>query len=77
MELCVYNLKEYSVEKMWRFNELLDDDPDLPVERAPRMKNVWKIMKQISEGVNFIHSQGYIHRDLKPVNGWLFFLLPS
>lgn len=69
MELCQYNLGQYYTDWMWNFNELADPDPSQPVERAPRMKAAWKIMKQIAEGVAFIHTNGYTHRDLKPVNG--------
>ena len=69
MELCQYNLRQYYLDSMWNFNDLADPDPSQPVERAPRMKAAWKIMKQIAEGVAFIHSKGYTHRDLKPVNG--------
>src|SRR5579859_5659317 len=69
MELCQYSLRQYYQDSMWNFNELADPDPNQPVERAPRMKAAWRIMKQIAEGVAFIHSKGYTHRDLKPVNG--------
>jgi serine/threonine protein kinase len=30
---------------------------------------IWKIMRDITDGVSFIHSQSEIHRDLKPQNG--------
>lgn len=69
MELCQYSLRQYYKDLMWNFNELADSNPDQPVERAPRIKAAWKIMKQIAEGVTFIHSKGFTHRDLKPVNG--------
>src|SRR2546423_5279018 len=69
MELCQYTLRHYYQDQLWKYNELIDSDPGQPVERAPRIKVAWKIMKQIAEGVAFIHSMGYTHRDLKPVNG--------
>jgi len=68
MELCSYDLKEYYLSKLWEFDERLD--PAQPVERAPRMKTVWKIMRQIAEGLKFIHQQKHTHRDLKPENSW-------
>jgi serine/threonine protein kinase len=75
MSLCRYNLQQYYLETMWRFDDRLGDQPGLPVERAPRMMAAWGIMKQIAEGVKFIHAQGFVHRDLKPVNGEFSLLL--
>ena len=69
MELCRWSLEEYYRDIMWSYVGRLDPDPTSPVERAPRMRDIWNIMKQIVEGVNYIHFKGYIHRDLKPVNG--------
>jgi serine/threonine protein kinase len=69
MSLCLYNLRQYYLERMWQFDDLSGDQPGLPLDRAPRMRTAWGIMKQIAEGVKFIHAQGFVHRDLKPVNG--------
>jgi len=32
---------------------------------------IWSIMKDISDGVSFIHSHDEVHRDLKPRNSTL------
>lgn len=29
---------------------------------------VWRLLREIVEGLSYIHQQGIIHRDLKPVN---------
>ncbi|XP_050438302.1 eIF-2-alpha kinase GCN2 [Adelges cooleyi] len=31
-------------------------------------KRVWRLLREIVEGLSYIHQQGIIHRDLKPVN---------
>lgn len=36
--------------------------------------SLWGIIKQITSGLAFIHSQGKLHRDLNPRNGTLRFL---
>lgn len=34
-----------------------------------RMHNMWVIGRHIADGLNFMHTRGYVHRDLKPTNG--------
>lgn len=31
-------------------------------------ERVWRLLREIIEGLSHIHQQGIIHRDLKPVN---------
>jgi len=70
MELCDFNLEEYL---LCRVKE--NDDSRVPPECRPTefgAVQIWDIMRQIAEGVAFIHSYGHVHRDLKPQNGTLF-----
>lgn len=34
---------------------------------------VWRLLREIVEGLSYIHQQGIIHRDLKPVNIFIDF----
>lgn len=63
MELCHMSLKEYN-KAIWTVACV---ETDCPTEI--RAKQIWNIMKQIANGLEFIHNQGMIHRDLKPANG--------
>jgi serine/threonine protein kinase len=56
MELCDQNLETYIYNRR---------DPQLSGEEL----EIWDIMRQIANGVKFIHNHGEIHRDLKPSNG--------
>lgn len=55
MELCKENLKE------WLEDRLTHD----PVVNEVTAINIFR---QIVKGVSYLHSQGFIHRDLKPLN---------
>lgn len=62
MELCEMNLDEYN--KCARIVEKVHKEP-----LALRETRIWDIMKQIANGLRFIHENNLIHRDLKPQNG--------
>jgi serine/threonine protein kinase len=74
MELCDLNLSSYISCIVPGWPETLVDksqyfpsaDYDLPV--------VWAIMKDIAQGLSFIHSLGLVHRDIKPQNSFRQFL---
>jgi serine/threonine protein kinase len=68
MELCDFDLKEYidsrrQIETHPRVQEALGAHSEL------HSFGVWNIMRQIANGVAFIHSHREVHRDLKPHNG--------
>ena len=63
MELCDINLEGYN-KSCWTMSVLADDSL-----LGSREMEMWNIMTQISNGVAYIHGQGEVHRDLKPLNG--------
>lgn len=73
MERCDFNLEQFR-EVLWEptaWETMLvgprDDESAFDVDA--RLKVVWVILSQITNGLNFIHLQKEIHRDLKPSNG--------
>lgn len=54
----LYIQMEYCTERTLR--NVIDEKHD--------EESMWKLFRQIVEGLNHIHSQGIIHRDLKPSN---------
>jgi len=66
MELCDLNLEKYIAEDFGSVESLSSGS----LIRAPvDLCHLFGIMKDITSGLAFIHSQKEIHRDLKPVNG--------
>lgn len=69
MELCDLNLAEY-IHRQTPPNPL-ESIPSFIKDGPPpfRAQQIWNIMKQIANGVMYIHGLKQVHRDLKPANG--------
>ncbi|XP_016139645.1 eukaryotic translation initiation factor 2-alpha kinase 1-like [Sinocyclocheilus grahami] len=69
MQLCERSLKDWIHERNLRTTEglLMLVDPCESVDS----EHALKILKKILEGVEYIHSRGIMHRDLKPRNIFL------
>lgn len=73
MYLCALNLDDY----IYRKNEYpprafaLLNEPSFVVESSStrsKLRNIWTIIDNIAQGLEFMHEKHYIHRDLKPMN---------
>uniref|UniRef100_A0A8C1QYB8 Eukaryotic translation initiation factor 2-alpha kinase 1 n=1 Tax=Cyprinus carpio TaxID=7962 RepID=A0A8C1QYB8_CYPCA len=69
MQLCERSLKDWIQERNSRITEglLMSVDPCESIDS----EHALKILKKILEGVEYIHSHGIMHRDLKPRNIFL------
>lgn len=71
MELCDLNLDTY-IRRDWTKPGLRRKVPNfVDVDNLPlefQLAQIGDIMKDITSGVAFIHSQKEVHRDLKPKN---------
>src|SRR5277367_2189456 len=68
MELCELNLHDYIHGRTPP--NLSESLP--PFSRGDGSKaslQIWTIMSQIADGVEYIHRQNQVHRDVKPANG--------
>jgi len=72
MELCGIDLQRYILESRLKFNGQRSF-PQFVRSTCPtrttEIAQLYNIMKDIANGVAFIHSIGEVHRDLKPSNG--------
>jgi serine/threonine protein kinase len=73
MELCDINLDDYIhgdrnviflTTRGFASNVFVAKECSL----LEKMRNLWTIMIHISQGLEFIHQNGQVHRDLKPRN---------
>jgi serine/threonine protein kinase len=68
MELCDFDLKEY-IDNRHQFESQSRVLGAFMDQGEKHSVDVWNIMRQIANGVAFIHSHREVHRDLKPRNG--------
>jgi serine/threonine protein kinase len=75
MELCACNLEQYIVREAlgitFEIRETARPGGFAEIGAQDGVWRDWDILEQISEAVEFIHSCGLVHRDLKPRNGIL------
>ena len=76
MGLCDSNLHDY----IYGTRIVLNEEPSFCDQPNPvyipqdcdfliKVRNAWTIVTHISDGLQFIHENGHVHRDLKPRNG--------
>jgi len=68
MEYCELHLEEYIARKWTPENKTRLANSPNHISAKMRLKQLWDIMEDITDGVAFIHSYKEIHRDLKPRN---------
>jgi serine/threonine protein kinase len=63
MELCHLTLHDFIHQKA----SLGDSSPDCFTRGS--VTQIWDVMSQIASGVQYVHREGQVHRDIKPKNG--------
>lgn len=75
MELCILNLEDYILGD---FKSILGNRkyyyPDFSRDTLSCL-SLWGILSQIAQGLEFLHVNNEMHRDLKPRNGTISELL--
>ncbi|KPP65481.1 eukaryotic translation initiation factor 2-alpha kinase 1-like, partial [Scleropages formosus] len=69
MQLCELSLRDWILERNSRFREEQASSADSFM--CVNTEKTFKIFRSILEGVQYIHSRGIMHRDLKPRNIFL------
>lgn len=73
MELCDFNLHTYIYQEWSSKEELAAQVPFLSRVDSfgplAKISQIWNIMVDLANGVAFVHTSGYVHRDVKPKNG--------
>jgi serine/threonine protein kinase len=64
MELCEKGLDQYITNCHSPLNSTLHENSCESVT-----SELWKILRDVADGLTFIHSHSEVHRDLKPQNG--------
>lgn len=74
MELCNSNLDKYihderSDDAVMTRNTKTAVYVSKDSEILIKMRNIWTMMSHVSQGLQFMHLHGQVHRDLRPRNG--------
>ena len=74
MPLCETNLEQYILGNFVPKDELNSQEWSSTQMRDRHLKTLkvtaaWRITQQIASGLDFLHNEGAVHRDLKPRNG--------
>lgn len=68
MGLCLFSLRDFLDDdvKSKLPSPFLEHRDDI---KGPKCLYFWSIVRDISQGLLFIHGEGELHRDIKPENG--------